>query len=128
MAKKKAVKKKAAKKKVAPKKKATPKKKKAVKKKAAAKKKAVKKKAAPKKKKAAVKTAVDSGAPKKRTRRRRKQTIKKIFWVVFSSTMKPVAKFEFHEKNEALAKVETLSKKSPHFLQKRKEEIEVADE
>ena len=115
MAKKKAVKKKAVKKKAAPKKKA-------------AKKKAAKKKAAPKKKKAAVKAAAGSSAPKKRTRRRRKQTIKKIFWVVFSSTMKPVAKFEFHEKKEALAKVETLSKKSAHFLQKRKEEIEVEDE
>lgn len=115
MAKKKAVKKKAAKKKAAPKKKA-------------AKKKAAPKKKAAKKKKAAVKAAAGSSAPKKRTRRRRKQTIKKIFWVVFSSTMKPVAKFEFHEKKEALAKVETLSKKSPHFLQKRKEEIEVEDE
>ena len=102
-------------------------------KKKAVKKKAAKKKAAPKKKAAKKKTAPDkaaarSSAPKKRTRRRRKQTIKKIFWVVFSSTMKPVAKFEFHEKKEALAKVETLSKKSPHFLQKRKEEIEVEDE
>ena len=121
MAKKKAVKKKAAKKKVA--KKAAPKKK-------APKKKAPKKKAAKKKapkKKAAVKD-VGAVAPKKRTRRKRKQTIKKLFWVVFSSTMKPVAKFEFHEKKEALAKVESLSKKSPHFLQKRKEEIEVQDE
>ena len=88
----------------------------------------VAKKKAAKKKKAAVKTAVAGSAPKKRTRRRRKQTIKKIYWIVFSSTMKPVAKFEFHEKKEALAKVETLSKKSPHFLQKRKEEEEVEDE
>jgi len=115
MAKKKAVKKKAAKKTVA---------KKAAKK--PAKKKAAKKKAA--KKKTAVKDAVGTAAPKKRTRRRSKPTIKKLFWVVFSSTMKPVAKFEFHEKQEALAKVEKLSKKSPHFLQKRKEEIEVEEE
>lgn len=119
MAKKKAVKKKAApKKKVATKK--TVKKKAAPKKKA--KKKAVKKKAV-KKTVAAVATA----APKKRTRRRRKQTIKKVFWIVYSSTMKPVAKFEFHERKEALAKAEQLSKKSPHFLQKKKEEIEVED-
>ena len=104
------------------------KKRKAAKKKAAPKKRKAAKKVAPKKKKAAVKTAVAGSAPKKRTRRRRKQTIKKIYWIVFSSTMKPVAKFEFHEKKEALAKVETLSKKSPHFLQKRKEEEEVEDE
>ena len=135
MAKKKAAsKKKTVKKKAAPKKtvkkKAAPKK--TVKKKAAPKK-TVKKKAAPKKtikKKASAKTVAavaDASAPKKRTRRRRKQTIKKVFWVVYSSTMKPVARFEFYEKKEAEAKVEKLSKKSPHFLQKRKEEIEVED-
>ena len=71
--------------------------------------------------------AVATAAPKKRTRRRRKQTIKKVFWIVYSSTMKPVAKFEFHERKEALAKAEQLSKKSPHFLQKKKEELEVED-
>ncbi|MBW3598997.1 MAG: hypothetical protein KY475_17210 [Planctomycetes bacterium] len=50
---------------------------------------------------------------------------KKLCWGVFSPSLKRVALFEFHEQDEALKKAEDLSKsgKSPHFVQRVKEEI-----
>jgi hypothetical protein len=52
-------------------------------------------------------------------------TRKKLFWGVFSPSLKRVALFEFHEQAQALQKAEELSKsgKSPHFVQRVKEDI-----
>ncbi len=51
---------------------------------------------------------------------------KKVFWGVFSQSLKRVATFEFNEKKDAVAKAQALSQsgKSPHFVQKVKEIIE----
>lgn len=74
----------------------------------------VAKEAAPKKKK----------APRK-TRAATVDTRMKVQWGVFNQSMKRVATFEFHEKEEAEKKAAELSKegKSPHFVQKVKEPI-----
>jgi hypothetical protein len=52
---------------------------------------------------------------------------KKLYWGVFSQNLKRVAVFEFNQKDEAAARAEELSKggKSPHFIQKVKEEIQL---
>ena len=52
---------------------------------------------------------------------------KKLYWGVFSQNLKRVAVFEFNQKDEAVARAEELSKggKSPHFVQKVKEEIQL---
>ncbi len=52
-------------------------------------------------------------------------TRKKLFWGVFSPSLKRVALFEYDEHEAALKKAEELSKsgKSPHFVQKVKEDI-----
>lgn len=49
----------------------------------------------------------------------------KLYWGVFSQNLKRVAVFEFDQKTEAQKRAEELSKggKSPHFIQKVKEEI-----
>ena len=76
-------------------------------------------KLAPKKKKAAKKT----------TRKTKKKTAAdvrmKLYWGVFSQNLKRVAVFEFDQKKEAEKRATELSKggKSPHFVQKVKEEI-----
>lgn len=76
-------------------------------------------KLAPKKKKAAKKT----------TRKTKKKTAAdvrmKLYWGVFSQNLKRVAVFEFDQKSEAQKRATELSKggKSPHFIQKVKEEI-----
>jgi hypothetical protein len=66
-------------------------------------------------------------APTKRKSRAKaaEVTRKKLFWGVFSPSLKRVALYEFHEKAEADKKAEELSKsgKSPHFVQKVKEDI-----
>jgi hypothetical protein len=79
----------------------------------AAPKKAARKKAAPRKTTRKSKTAVD--------------VRKKLYWGVFSQNLKRVAVFEFDQKEEAEARAEELSKggKSPHFIQKVKEEIQL---
>ena len=50
----------------------------------------------------------------------------KLYWGVFSQTMKRVALYEFSQKKQADQKAKDLSKdgKSPHFVQKVKEAIE----
>ena len=75
-----------------------------------AKKKAAKKKAA--KRKSRAKTPVDVRM--------------KLYWGVFSQSLKRVALFEFDEKKKAEKKAEDLSKsgKTPHFVQKVKEAIQ----
>ena len=49
----------------------------------------------------------------------------KLFWGVFNQSMKPIAIFEYNQKEEADEKAATLSQsgKSPHFVQKVKQVI-----
>lgn len=49
----------------------------------------------------------------------------RLFWHVVNQSMKPVAKFEYHQKTAAQKKAEDLSQggKTPHFLHKHREEI-----
>ena len=49
----------------------------------------------------------------------------KLYWGVFSQNLKRVAVFDFDKKSEADKRAKELSKggKSPHFVQKVKEEI-----
>ena len=51
---------------------------------------------------------------------------KMLFWGVYNQTLKRVAKYDFTQKKAAEAKAAELSTggKSPHFVQKCKEEIE----
>lgn len=88
------------------------------------------------KKKAAAKTTADDDtkAPKKKKKATKRKTKKKaaeadarvkLFWGVFSPTMKRVAVFHYHEKKLADKKAKDLSdSKSPHFVQKIKEPVE----
>ena len=80
--------------------------------------------------------AKEAAAPAKKTTRKkaapRKAKVvedvrKKLYWGVFSQNLKRVAVFEFDQKDEASARAEELSKgaKSPHFIQKVKEEIQL---
>ncbi|MFO7908190.1 MAG: hypothetical protein R6U98_36455 [Pirellulaceae bacterium] len=73
------------------------------------------------------KKATKKKAAKKRTSRSKEpaDTRKKVFWGVFSQSLKRVATFEFDQKKQAVAKAEALSHsgKSPHFVQKVKEVI-----
>lgn len=78
------------------------------------------------------KVAPKKAAKKKTTTRKSKsKTVepvrKKLYWGVFSQNLKRVAVFEFDQKDEADARAEELSKggKSPHFVQKVKEEIQL---
>ena len=73
-------------------------------------------------------------APKKKKKAKRKSKKKaavearmKLYWGVFSQSLKMVAVFEFDQKEEADKRANDLSKggKSPHFVQKVKKEIEV---
>ncbi len=87
---------------------------------------AEKKKTKKKKKKAAKKKAAKK---KKKAKRRSKKNIVvrlRLFWGVFNQSMKRVALYEFNQRKQAEKKAEDLSKsgKSPHFVQRVKEEIE----
>jgi hypothetical protein len=68
-------------------------------------------------------------AKKAATKRKSKKTAAeirlKLYWGVFSQNLKRVAVFEFDQKNEAIERADELSKggKSPHFVQKVKEEV-----
>ena len=85
--------------------------------------------------------AAERAAPKKKKKAAKKKTAtrksrakdaaderKKLFWGVFSHSMKRVALFEFDQKKQADEKAAALSAsgKSPHFVQKVKERIEEA--
>ena len=77
-------------------------------------------KEAKKKKKAKKKTA------KRKSKAKAAADVRmKLYWGVFSQNLKRVAVFEFDQKDEAEKRAEELSKggKSPHFVQKVKEEI-----
>jgi hypothetical protein len=65
-------------------------------------------------------------APKRKSRSAEPKVVRvKLFWHVVNQSMKPVAKFEYHQKAAAEKKAEDLSQggKSPHFLHKHREEI-----
>lgn len=49
----------------------------------------------------------------------------KVYWGVFTQSMKQVALFEFNQKKQAQQKADDLGKggKSPHFIQKVKREV-----
>ena len=72
-------------------------------------------------------------APKKKAVKRKsraKEPVeirRKLFWGVFNQSMKRVALFEFTQKKQAEKKAAELSAsgKSPHFIQKVKEDIVV---
>ena len=80
-------------------------------------------------KKAGVKKAA---APKKKAAKRKSRAKvpvdvrMKLYWGVFSQSLKRVALYEFSQKKAADKKAEELSKsgKSPHFVQKVKEVLE----
>lgn len=81
--------------------------------------------------------AQEAASPKKKAARRKAGTTTKrktktavdvrmkLYWGVFSQNLKRVAVFEFDQKEEANKKAEELGKggKSPHFVQKVKEEV-----
>jgi len=71
-------------------------------------------------------------AKKKKAKRKSRATKKapadqrmKMFWGVFNQSLRRVALYEFNQKKQAEKKAEELSKggKSPHFVQKVKEEV-----
>ncbi len=68
-------------------------------------------------------------AAKKSSKRKSKKAAAdmrmRLYWGVFSQNLKRVAVFEFDQKKEAQKRATELSKggKSPHFVQKVKEEI-----
>ncbi len=74
-------------------------------------------------------TAKKKKAAKKATKRKSKKAAAevrmKLYWGVFSQNLKRVAVFEFDQQKEAEKRATELSKggKSPHFVQKVKEEI-----
>ena len=76
-----------------------------------------------KKKKAATKRK----AAKRKTRSKAAAEVRiKLFWGVYNQSMKPVAIFEYDQKEAAVKKAEALSQsgKAPHFVQKVKQAID----
>ena len=71
------------------------------------------------------KKAAKKKATKRKTKKAAAEVRMKLYWGVFSQNLKRVAVFEFDQKNEAEKRATELSKggKSPHFVQKVKEEI-----
>ena len=77
--------------------------------------------------------AAGKGTTKKKTPTKRKARAKKqekevrmkMFWGVFNQSLKRVALYEFSQKKQAEKKASDLStsQKTPHFVQKVKEEI-----
>lgn len=76
--------------------------------------------------KTAKKTAKKTVKRKTRTKKAAVDERKKIFWGIFSQSLKRVALYEYHQKKQAEKKAVDLSKggKAPHFVQKVKEVIE----
>lgn len=67
----------------------------------------------------APKTAAKKKTAKKPRAKAAKDAPRKAFWGVFSQSLKPVALFEYSQREEAEKKAEALGKsgKSPHFVQ-----------
>ena len=98
-------------------------------KKKATKKKATKK-AAKKKETKAKKKKADTKVKKKRTRKKKAAEVRlRLFWGVFNQSLKRVALYEFNQRKQAEKKAEDLTKsgKSPHFVQRVKEEIDIEE-
>ncbi len=75
-------------------------------------------------------TAKKKKAAKKSTKRKKKSAADvrmKLYWGVFSQNLKRVAVYEFDQQKEAQKRAVELSKggKSPHFVQRVKEEIKL---
>ncbi len=88
---------------------------------------AAEKTATTKKKKAAAKKKATT--KKRKTRKKKKDPADvriKLYWGVFSQSLKRVALYEYSQRKQAMKKAEDLnaSGKAPHFVQKVKEEIE----
>ena len=64
-------------------------------------------------------------AAKRKVRKPAADVRLRLYWGVFSQSLKRVAVFEHDQKDDAAKRAEELSKggKSPHFIQKVKEEI-----
>lgn len=64
-------------------------------------------------------------AAKRKTKKVAADVRLRLYWGVFSQNLKRVAVFDFDKQDEAEKRAEELSKggKSPHFVQKVKEEI-----
>jgi len=81
-------------------------------------------------KKATPKKAAAKKAPAKKSKKAAEAEARiKLYWGVFSPTMKRVAVFHFHEKKQAAKKAKELSegkegKNTPHFIAKIKEAID----
>ncbi|NLF68834.1 MAG: hypothetical protein GX575_07240 [Candidatus Anammoximicrobium sp.] len=78
------------------------------------------------KKKAEAKKPAKPRATKRKSRAAEAKVVRvKLYWHVVNQAMKPVAKFEYHQKNAAQKKADELSQggKTPHFLHKHREEI-----
>ena len=75
---------------------------------------------------APAKKAKKKAAKRKTKAKETPQVRMKLFWGVFSQSMKRVALYDFSQKKEAEKKAKELSSsgKSPHFVQKVKEAIE----
>ncbi len=72
------------------------------------------------------KKAAKPKAPKRKSRTAEAKIVRvKLYWHVVNQSMKPVAKFEYHQKAAAQKKADDLSQggKTPHFLHKHREEI-----
>ena len=77
-------------------------------------------------KKKVKKKAAKKKAAKKRTRKAAADVRLKLYWGVFSQSMKRVALYEFNQRKQAEKKAQDLSKsgKNPHFVQRVKEAVE----
>ncbi|TWT96390.1 hypothetical protein [Neorhodopirellula pilleata] len=64
-------------------------------------------------------------AAKRKTKKAAADVRLRLYWGVFSQNLKRVAVFEFDQRDDAVKRADELSKggKSPHFVQKVKEEI-----
>ena len=82
------------------------------------------------KKATAKKKAAKSKASSRKSKKSAEDMRLRLYWGVFSQNLKRVAVFEFDQKKEAQKRAEELSKggKSPHFIQKVKEEIKLEGE
>jgi hypothetical protein len=83
-----------------------------------------------KKKKKAKKKAAKKKTVKRKSRAKSKEVRLKLYWGVFSQSLKRVALFEFNQRKQAEKKAQELSKsgKSPHFVQRVKEVVEDIEE
>lgn len=83
-------------------------------------------KAAKVKKAKAPKAPKDPNAKPKSRKKVPAEIRRKLYWGVFNQSMKRVALFDFTQKKQAEQKASDLSAsgKSPHFVQKVKEEIQ----